>query len=121
MNGRSQVPVFRKVRNLAPPAQKIAWPFREGSALIRAVRACTEQRKLAAIIPLCGTDRVGCCALSQRNEPLALELLERHRGVLRGLLLNHRGTEIKTTGDGFPVAFRFTVEGLLFPFWRVMV
>jgi len=42
----------------------------------------TEQRKLAAIM---FTDMVGYNALSQRNEALALELLEEHRGVLRGL------------------------------------
>ena len=47
----------------------------------------TEQRKLAAIIPLCGTDMVGYSALSQLNEALALELLEEHRSLLRALFL----------------------------------
>ena len=56
--------------------------------------AGTEQRKLAAIM---FTDMVGYSALSQRNEALALELLEEHRGVLHGLFPEHQGTEIKTT------------------------
>ena len=56
--------------------------------------AHTEQRKLAAIM---FTDMVGYSALSQRNEALALELLEEHRGVLRGLFPKHQGTEIKTS------------------------
>jgi len=51
------------------------------------------------------TDMVGYSALSQRNEALALELLEEHRRVLRGLFPKYQGTEIKTTGDGFLVEF----------------
>src|SRR5215469_10470530 len=66
-----------------------------------------EQRKLAAIM---FTDMVGYSALSQRDDKLALELLEEHRELLRNTFAEFNGTEIKTIGDGFLVEFNSALE-----------
>src|SRR5688572_10630850 len=61
-----------------------------------------EQRKLAAIM---FTDMVGYSALAQRDEPLALSLLEEQHDILRDILPMFQGREIKSTGAGLLVEF----------------
>jgi len=57
------------------------------------------------------TDMVGYSALSQKNEALALKLLEEHRNILRPFFAKFGGREIETAGDLFFVEFNSAVEG----------
>src|SRR5215213_7390050 len=65
------------------------------------------ERRLAAIM---FTDMVGFTALTQRDEALALQLLDEQRRVIRDLLTEYKGREVDTIGDGFLVEFASSLE-----------
>jgi len=66
-----------------------------------------EQRRLAAVM---FTDIAGYSSLTQKNERLALELLEEHRKIIRPIVTRYNGHEVKTIGDAFLIEFGSVLE-----------
>jgi len=51
------------------------------------------------------TDVVGFTSAAQRHEAQALDLLHEQEGIVRAIVREHQGREIKSTGDGFLIEF----------------
>jgi TolB-like protein/class 3 adenylate cyclase/Tfp pilus assembly protein PilF len=66
-------------------------------------------RRLAAIM---FTDIVGYSSLVHDNEALAQDLLEEHWRLIRPLVEEHHGREIKTIGDAFHIEFSSALQAV---------
>jgi len=66
-------------------------------------------RRLAAIM---FTDIAGFTALSQKDEPAAMRLLQDQERLVRGLLEVHQGRLVKTIGDGLLIEFANALDAV---------
>ena len=67
------------------------------------------KRKLSAIV---FTDIVGFTELSAKNEPAALDLLNKQRELLKPIVEKHGGAWLKEMGDGLLLTFNTSIEAV---------
>lgn len=93
---------YQRVAELIEDLRHVKKELASKLAQVETTEPVQQYRKLAAIM---FTDMVGYSALAQKNEPLALALLQEHRQILRPLFPKHGGREVETAGDAFFVEF----------------
>jgi len=67
------------------------------------------ERRLAAIM---FTDMVGFTSTAEKDEALAMGLLEEQRAYMRPFFSKHNGREVKTVGDAFLVEFASSLDAV---------
>ncbi len=127
--------LFRLSRELAsvlPAARLVAlegtihWPwFGDSDSVLRAIdeflgegevaaaEAAAPSREAGGLVTIIFTDVEGSTALTQRlGDAKAREVLRMHERIVRDALKAHRGSEVKTMGDGFMASFASATRAL---------
>src|SRR4051812_34500173 len=79
------------------------------SSVIAKPAVTQSERRLAAVM---FTDMVGYSSLMQKDERLALALVNEHRTLLAPIFQKYDGHVIKNTGDGFLAEFSSALNAL---------
>src|SRR2546422_8047136 len=103
---------IRELRTLTYHGACLVNGFNIGINRPQRIQLSQGERRLAAIM---FTDMADYTTMSEKNEALALTLLEEHRKLLRPVFARHGGREVKTIGDGFIVEFPSALESLRCP------